>query len=432
MDINGFGVENYRSIDQQDCVSLFYKESGLPLSFWHSCHLKNTYNVYSTRLAHANFAKFYFDYFIEQQIDIEDRIVSLALLTKQECEDFIGACLFRVDKEKQNLSNNVASFAQFRDKGLDNLIHATTYSQSKVSALYARNRIKSFSAFVQYIYKQVHAFSINRVPEDMKERYQDFLVMLKEAAKGIKDDNAIVKDPFEQAIPTDNYFRLLEISKPSHDENPWSPSSRLRNHIITQIFNQTGIRVGALCKLKISDLRTDVRARIVITRTPNDPTDSRKRPATQKTKAHVSAISAELMTSIQLYIETERAKYPISNDHDFILVSHKGETAGQPLAKQSVNDLFEPLSKAVDFHIYPHLLRHKWNEIFEDAAKAAGLSPEHINDLRKYACGWAEDSKMVAIYNEFKNALAVAEISMSAQEKIVPKVEKLNITKDKA
>ena len=70
--------------------------------------------------------------------------------------------------------------------------------------------------------------------------------------------------------------------------------------------------------------------------------------------------------------------------------------------------------------------------IFEDAAKAAGLSPEHINDLRKYACGWAEDSKMVAIYNEFKNALAVAEISMSAQEKIVPKVEKLNITKDKA
>jgi integrase len=423
-----FRVENYRSIDQTDCVSLFYNESGLPFSFWLSCHLKNSYSTYSTRLAHANFAKFYFDYFIEQQIDIEDRIESLVLLTKTEHDDFIRACLFRVDKEKENLSN-VFNLNSFSEKELDNLIHATTHSKSKVSAGHARNRINSFRKFIEYVYKERHA--ANRVPSDLKERYNDYLVMLKSDTKEIKDDNAIVKDAFEQAIPTDVYFRILEISKSGDDENPWSQSNRLRNHIITQIFNETGIRVGALCKLKISDLRTDVQTRLVITRTPNDPTDSRRRPAAQKTQSHVSAISAELMQNIQLYIDTVRAKYPISDNHDFIFVSQKGETAGEPLAKQSVNELLEPLSKAVDFHIHPHLLRHKWNEIFEDKAKAAGYSPERINDLRKYACGWSDNSKMVGVYNEFKNAQAVAEISMSEQGKIVPKIEKLDTKKDK-
>jgi len=38
---------------------------------------------------------------------------------------------------------------------------------------------------------------------------------------------------------------------------------------------------------------------------------------------------------------------------------------------------------------------------------------------------------MVHLYNEFKNAQAVAEISMSEQGKIVPKIEKLDTTKDK-
>lgn len=425
-----YGVENYRSFDQSDCVSLFYKESGLPLSFYLSCHLRSSYSVYSTRLAHANFAKFYFDYFIEQQIDIEDRIMSLALLNKTEYDDFVSACNFRIDKEKQS-SSNVVNFPRLSTKALDNLIFATAHSQSKVSAAYARNRIHSFCAFIEYVYKEGHATSINRVPVDLKERYRDFVENLKKDAKAIKDDNAIVKDAFEQAIPTDVYFRLLEISKSSHDENPWSQNSRLRNHIIIQIFNETGIRIGALCKLKISDLRTDRQARLVITRTPNDITDSRKKKAAQKTKSHVSAISAELMKDIQLYIDTIRDKYSVSNNHDFIFVSQKGKTKGEPLAKQSVNDLLEPLSKAIDFHIHPHILRHKWNEIFEDKAKAAGYSPERINDLRKYACGWSDDSKMVHVYNEFKNAQAVAEISMSEQGKIVPKIEKLDTTKDK-
>lgn len=73
------------------------------------------------------------------------------------------------------------------------------------------------------------------------------------------------------------FFKLLEIIKPFSPDNPWTESSRTRNKLIVDIFIETGIRLGALNKLKISDIKEGAEGtRLHITRTPNDPTDPRK------------------------------------------------------------------------------------------------------------------------------------------------------------
>jgi len=101
-------------------------------------------------------------------------------------------------------------------------------------------------------------------------------------------------------------------------------------------------------------------------------------------------------------------------------VSHKGRTKGKPLSLVSINSIFGTLSKVLKFNVYPHLMRHKWNEIFEDKGLALGMTHQEINDLRKYACGWSEDTKMVSRYNQFKNALAAQKMSKIRQSKFMP------------
>jgi integrase len=208
----------------------------------------------------------------------------------------------------------------------------------------------------------------------------------------------------------------------SSPENPFK-SSKLRNQLIMQILINTGVRVGAVLKLKVSDLIEDWdNPRFLLTRTPNDPTDPRLERPSNKTKALSVSISSELMKLIKLYIQTVRTENPAAREHDFVFISEKGTTSGQPLTYKSIHKIVDKFGEALGIKLHPHKLRHKWNEVFEDKAREHGLTPEKIEDLRKYAMGWVEDSKMASVYNEYQLAVTVADISAKTQSKAVPRL----------
>jgi integrase len=417
-----YSVEEYRNFDNELCCDLTDMDCGLSRCFWLSAHLRD-FRTFRTALTYAYQSKYYFEFFDARGIDIVKRVESGSFFSKTEIQDYITHSLYRLEYSSPT-GGNVTSMMQFTAKDLDNLIHATRYTKSRVAAATTKLRGNAFIIFLTFLYDNLH--DVNKVPQDVLLRYNDCKERLTSHIKKIRFDNALVKDAFEQAIPTDVYFRLLELTKPHHLDNPWSKLSRLRNHLIVQLLNETGIRVGALCKLKISDLKTDKPTRVKITRTPHDPTDPRLRPAAQKTRAHVSAISPELMQRLLLYINTDRRKYPKAVNHDFIFIAEKGKTTGQPISIQSVEYLFKRLSKSLDFRVYPHLIRHKFQELFEDAGQTLGLSPERINDLRKFASGWTENSKMVEVYNEHKIAMAAQEVSSKAQQSILGGMKELS------
>ncbi|MCB4438437.1 site-specific integrase [Alteromonas sp. McT4-15] len=417
-----YGVKPYRDFDNKLCCDLIDFEFDLPRCFWLTAYLRD-FDVFRTALSYAYQAKYNFEYFDVRGIDLIERVRSGTFFTKVELQDYLTHCLYRVGHTPES-DSHIISIKRLNTKSLDNLIHATRFSLTRVASSTTKFRIKALISFLSFLYENIH--SGKKVSREIEARYKDCKERLSRFARKVKNDNADVKDQFEQAIPTEVYFRLLEIIKPHHQDNPWSKNSRFRNHIIVQLLIETGIRVGAACKLKISDLVADKTPRIKITRTPHDPTDTRARPPAQKTKAHVSALSPGLMQRLLLYIVTDRAKYPESVNHDFIFVSEKGKTAGQPIAIQSVNYLFTQLSKSIDFRVYPHLMRHKFQEIFEDAGVAMGLSAEGINDLRRFASGWVNNSDMVELYNEHKIAVAAYEISRNAQKFILGNVKELS------
>lgn len=374
--------------------------------------------AFQTRKKYAYELKLLYCHFALNKIDLVQRVSSGVFLSRAEIDDFVRACKFYADDESTQDSSNVTSIS---DKRIRDAIHATANSQPQVSAHTFRQRLIRLRAYIEYLYICHH---YDQAPTNQKvktdDQFNKFKLYINSFISGIRKNNTITKDAFESVIPANKFFHLLEIIKESSPDNPFK-SSKLRNQIIMQILIDAGVRVGAVLKLKISDLVDDWgNPRFLLTRTPDDPSDLRLEPASNKTKALSVSISLDLMKLIKLYISTIRVTSPNVHYHDFVFISEKGKTSGLPLTYKSIHKIVKIFGDAINLKLHPHKLRHKWNEIFEDKAKERGFTPEKIEDLRKYAMGWVENSTMASIYNEFQLAATVAEISSKNQSKSMP------------
>ncbi|MNL76690.1 hypothetical protein D3C87_2026990 [compost metagenome] len=64
------------------------------------------------------------------------------------------------------------------------------------------------------------------------------------------------------------------------------------------------------------------------------------------------------------------------------------------------------------------MLRHKWNEIFDKQGERVGINPALLEDIRKYAMGWSQDSTMNCVYNDKRLALKARELSLAYQNSL--------------
>lgn len=229
-----------------------------------------------------------------------------------------------------------------------------------------------------------------------------------------------IGDPEESVIPDDIFAKLLEMVMPSSPNNVFK-ASRVRNYLIVNLLVQSGIRRGALAKLKISDCHFYGNYdQISIYRSRNDPTDPRTEKPNQKTKAHLATVSPNLMAQVKFYIDHIREVYPRAQFHDFLFISENDSkgTAGQPLSLKAINAIFQKISKALGFHVHPHILRHKWNELFDEEGARRGVNSALLEDIRKYAMGWSQNSMMNNNYNEKRLALKARELSKAHQHRV--------------
>lgn len=378
-------------------------------------------SAFHTRKKYAYELKLLYCHFASKKIDLVERVASGEFLSRVEVDDFVRVCKLYANDEARQQNFNLINIS---DKRIKNAIHTTANNQSQVSAHTFRQRLIRLRAYIEYLHLNHHynqALSTQQVETD--NQFGKFKLYISLIISGVRENNTITRDAFEPVINTGKFFELLEVIKESSPNNPFK-SSKLRNQIIMQILIDSGVRIGAIMKLKISDLIDDWNnPRFLLTRTPNDPSDTRLYPASNKTKALSVSISPNLMMLIKLYISTVRACSPNVYEHDFIFISEKGKTSGQPLTYKAIQKVVRTFGDAINLKLNPHKLRHKWNEVFEDKAKEKGFTPEKIEDLRKYAMGWVENSKMASVYNEFQLAVAVAEISTKNQRQSVPRVQ---------
>lgn len=370
---------------------------------------------FNTQLRKAVELTFVLKHFARNGIDLPTRMASGQFVSEREYLQFYDAsCL-----QKDLIDNNAVSLQKISDKTLRNIITANQKSMAKVSNETLQGRVRRFREYCIWLFEHLHdLYSVDKV---LSSKFHKLISRIKLDEEGVGSNRSQrVADPTESVIPDDVFARLLEMILPSSPNNPFT-GSKVRNYLIVSVLYQTGIRRGALAKLKISDCHfSGSFDQISIYRSGGDPTDPRLDKPNQKTKAHLATISPFLMRQIKFYIDHHRANTPKQQLHDFIFISEKNSrgTIGQPISLKSINTIFQKLSDALQFHIHPHLLRHKWNEIFDKEGELQGVDHKLLEDIRKYAMGWSESSIMTQTYNDKRLAQKAKEISLAHQKRV--------------
>ena len=348
--------------------------------------------------------------------NLAERIASGDIPSIKEYSDFYNYCSY---KTSINQSENIAFLRGIESKRFRNIMAANKRIDLLVENQTIQGRIRQFRLYLTWLFNNFH--NASSVPGLILEAYDQLVCKIKLDEEGLnrnRSKETVGHD--ESSIPDDVFVKLMEMILPSSPNNPFS-SSKVRNYLIVSTLIQSGIRRGALCKIKISDcLFHGSYDTIKIFRGGADPTDPRINRPNQKTKNHLVVVDTELLKQYKFYIDTIRSSFPKSVHHDFVFVSEKNSkgTSGNPLSLNSVNRIFAVLSEALDFRVHPHLCRHKWNELFDDAGRASGLDSNLIEDVRKYAMGWTANSSMNQTYNDKKLHEKAREVHSERQKRI--------------
>lgn len=391
-------------VDEFDCPACPYASAYL--STLHG-------QAFNTKVRKAAELLFVLDYFQKKGTSLVERMASGKLITQNEyCQFHLASAS---EKNSGNDSGNSVALLDVSEKWLRNALSANAHQLSCVQNETQAGRIRRLRQYLEMLYTHFHdAYSDD---SDIGERYENLRAAMK------MDEDSLGKNRSQggaDPIPDDVFVRMLEMILPSSPNNPFK-GSRIRNYLIVSIFNHSGIRRGALAKLKISDLvMHGTSDQIKIYRSGIDPTDTRIDKPNQKSKAHLATVPLDLMNQINYYVNHIRSEIHGSQLHDFIFVSEKDSrgTLGQPLSLKSLNAIFAVLSKALGFHIHPHLLRHKWNEVFDVKATEMGVESPILEEARRYAMGWVAGSSMNDIYNDKRLAAKSREIALAHQHRV--------------
>lgn len=395
-------------VDDADC----------PIDPYVSCYLNGplSANSANTRFRYANELLFVLQYFSEKSINLPARVASGKFIAQKEYMQFYDRCC--LNKGAFDAASNVKHF-RVDNKHFRNVIVANQKVMAKVSSETLLGRVRRLRCFLEWLFEQFHeVYEINEVIE---EQFNKLIAKIKIDEGGLgRNRSQQVSGAEESVLPDELFLKLLELIIPSSPNNPFK-ASRVRNYLIVNLLAQSGIRRGALGKLKISDFNFyGTFDQISIYRSGNDSTDPRAEKPNQKTKAHLATVNKNIMHQVKFYIDHVRTAFTRAQYHDFLFISENDSkgTAGQPLSLKSINSIFQKISIALGVHVHPHMLRHKWNEIFDEKGERCGVDPTLLEDIRKYAMGWSQNTTMNNVYNEKRLALKARELSLAHQHKV--------------
>ena len=367
-------------------------------------------------------------YFENTSIDIYERISSGKFFSYKELDELANHCTLKKEYVDLFESESIVSITQ---KSIISP-HAAKASFRGHSVKYntIRKRLRIFRDFIVYLSTMIHGVSPLIEVEKCQIDTISFLSREIKKYRGNKDVEPLDID--KQVLSDDLLDRLNDIIQVGHEGNPFKPITQARNKTIINVLFGTGLRKGALLALKIGDVRGDGIERLLIAQRENYE-DTRKYRPSQKTAGKAVYIEREDFDILDDFIVNHRYQFVekgiarshgdgsfgnVFKNHDFVFVSSKGSTVGQPLSISSFNRIFEQLSSALGANITPHKARYHWNYEFTKTCKEAGLDQNETAQLRKRQMTWSRDSKMEDVYNERALLEKVREHKQKMQRRI--------------
>ena len=247
-------------------------------------------------------------------------------------------------------------------------------------------------------------------------RAHEYGVRLVDVVEQIEERAPSVSRKNRTSLESKQRNRLLEVTHPDSQENPWSDSFvRLRNWVIVRWLLGTGMRRGELLGLRVCDFNRG-RAYCEIKRRHDDKRDQRRRQPNAKTLERLAPLDEVLTELGEQYLKA-RNKIEVAMKHGILFVAEDGK----PISESAITGMFALLrERHPDVGpVSSHVLRHQWNEDFSAYADSIGLNPDQEVQERCWLMGWSRTSKMPSHYLKRKIRTMADEHSKDMQRRFM-------------
>jgi integrase len=220
--------------------------------------------------------------------------------------------------------------------------------------------------------------------------------------KFIEENSKITSEYLIKLLTREKTRLLLEAVSPDSSNNPWRDSAVCyRNQLIVHMLLSTGCRKGELLQIKVTDLDPDEMSVKICMDSYNAETHSRSR----KNLSRKIMLPDDIYQMSEDYIMRFISPLKWKNKSLNLFTSHaKGAGKAEPLSLSSLDNIFNALSKKLDFKISSNTLRHTWNYMFSKNMEhylASGELPEAvIEHCRNYLMGWKKGTSSAKIFTQ--------------------------------
>lgn len=309
-----------------------------------------------------------------------------------------------------------------------------------VSKTHASNRIAHISHFLHFVARTMLRRRENQV--ELKLLIEDTKRRLLAVKQKVKKKSASANRANFRAPPSANFEKLLAAVRPDSPDNPFvGKDIRIRNSLMFELLDQTGMRSGELLALRISDI--DFQAgKVSIIRRHDDIDDPRSKQPVAKTLERTLRIKLSLARELWGYIMKVRSQIRGANKHPFIFVTHhSGKFCGRPISDTTFRNRIVKRATEICPDLFEEIVRHGFRHNFNyrlsnriDAQNLAAKTDPTIQtitekmeiQLRQEINGWASE-KSAETYNKRhirEMADKIMMEDMKEQTKNINKMEK--------
>lgn len=275
-----------------------------------------------------------------------------------------------------------------------------------VSSNHASNRMTHIAFYLDFIVRVLLKNKLinENISASIASMNKSLLASKPKGNKG----RSLATDPNLKSAPPEAFARILEIVKEDSSDNPFKGTDvKLRNAIIFEVMNTTGMRAGEILALQVDDIDFHNNT-ISVVRRHDAVEDPRKRQPVAKTRERRIPVSTNLIERLKKYIMENRAATDKAKGHPYIFVTHKhGNYFGRPISNSTfVNRIVKP-AIAVNPELLEEITRHGFRHNFNynlskniDARNEAAKSNPDIKpvtekaemQIRKHLNGWSSDN----------------------------------------